>query len=273
MEFLKNRQSTIIENSILSDLNINVRLPAVLNNNKLRSILKKEKKEIEKLKTELQNNITNIISNPDRHDPVYKSLKTIFSSKNSHVLTRDMEIKHKIKRLAWRRFMLGYPPRKNDDTSIGDALNWEWFLHCCKELTGEFIIVSRDKDYGKKFNDLTFLNDALKSEFRDRVGNNKITYTEKLSTALKHFEIVITSDEEESENIQIISLAPIPTDLQGVVTSNFNRYPELIDAIRKSQIDLRAFETSGARTLIKNLEAKQKMTTDIMKKLQNIKKL
>ena len=270
MEFLKKRQKIIIENSALSDLDIDVRLPTALNDSKLRAVLKKLKKEISKLKTELQGNITNIISNPDLHDPVYKSLKAIFSSKNKYVLTRDMKIKHEIKRLARQRFMLGYPPRKNNDTSIGDAFNWEWILHCSKELKGEFIIVSRDKDYGEEFNDLAFLNDALKSEFKDRVGNNAITYTKKLSTALKHLEISVTSDEEESENIQFIPLAPIPTDLQGVVTSNYNRYPEFFDAIRKSQVAFQAFNTSGAKELVKNLNAKGKEFNDMIKKLNTI---
>lgn len=199
MEFLKNRQSVIIKYSTESSLSIDARLPAVMGGSQLSTMLKKRKREIEKLKEGLQKRITNIIKTPANYDQVYKSLESIFTSDAAHVLTRDMKIRHKIKRLAWRRFMLGYPPRKAKDTSIGDALNWEWFIHCCKELKGKFIIVSRDTDYGTYYNGQAFLNDALKSEFRDRIGRKSVTYTKKLSEALKLLEVSVTKAEEQSE--------------------------------------------------------------------------
>ena len=207
MEFLKNRQNAIIDSSTESSLNIDARLPAVMDDSQLSTILKKQKKELEKRKKELQKRIINIIKSPSNYDPVYKSLESIFSSDNKHVLTRDMKIRHKIKRLAWRRFMLGYPPRKGKDTSVGDALNWEWFIHCSKELRGKFVIVSRDADYGANYNGQTFLNDALKSEFRDRVGSKSVTYTTKLSEALKMLEVSVTPAEEKSEVEQLSSIS------------------------------------------------------------------
>lgn len=221
MEFLKNRQNAIIDNLSVSSLSIDARLPAVMDDSQLSSILKKEKKELEKRKKELQKRITNIIKNPAKYDPIYKSLESIFNSNNDHVLTRDMKIRHKIKRLAWRRFMLGYPPRKGSDTSIGDALNWEWFIHCCSELKGKFIIVSRDSDYGAQYNGEVFLNDALKSEFRDRVGRKSVIYTTKLSEALKLLEVSVTA-EEESEEEQIISAPSRSTDIATIFANKYN---------------------------------------------------
>ncbi len=203
MEFLKNRQRAITDNLNDKSLSIDSRLPAVMDDSNLSNALKKEKKELEKRKKELKKRIANIIENPAGYDPIYKSLEAIFSSENEHVLTRNMKIRHKIKRLAWRRFILGYPPRKSNDTSIGDALNWEWFIHCAKRYPGKYIIVSRDADFGVNYNDKSYLNDALKAEFRDRVGKKSITYTTKLSDALKMMEVSVTPDEEKFEEEQI----------------------------------------------------------------------
>ena len=80
MEFLKNRQNAIIDNLSVSSLSIDARLPAVMDDSQLSSILKKEKKELEKRKKELQKRITNIIKNPAKYDPIYKSLESIFNS-------------------------------------------------------------------------------------------------------------------------------------------------------------------------------------------------
>lgn len=234
MEFLKNRQRSIINNSTEANLSIDARLPAVMGDSKLSSILKKEKKEIEKRRKELQKRITNIMKFPAKYDPVYKTLETIFTSEDAHVLTRDMPIRHKIKRLAWKRFMLGYPPRKSNDTSIGDALNWEWFIYCCKELKGKFIIVSRDTDYGREYNGQAFLNDALKSEFRDRVGKKSVTYTTKLSEALKLLEVTVTQAEEQSEVEQLSGTLTASANITGILSDSSERF---------SQSTLEAFQT------------------------------
>lgn len=206
MEFLKNRQSEIIKNSVIPSLVIDADLPAVMEDTQISSYLKKEKSTLSKKRKDIEKRIINIITKPSLYDPVYKSLETIFNNPNSHVLTRDMKERHEIKKRAWRRFMLGYPPRKSDDTSISDALNWEWLIDCCKELKGKFLIVSRDSDFGVTFNKESFLNDALKKEFRQRVGNKSIKLTNKLSEALKDLEVKVTRKEEESEAKQIRSL-------------------------------------------------------------------
>lgn len=246
MEFLKNRQAVIVNNSVLPSLKISDNLPAVMGDTKLSNSLKKEKKELDKRSNELKKRIANIIKNPAAYDPVYKSLESIFSSPHDHVLTRDMKIRHTMKRLAWRRFVLGYPPRKDRDTAIGDALNWEWFIHCASKLKGRFAIVSRDSDYGLTFNGETFLNDALKLEFRNRVGQKPIRLTASLSEALKFLEVNVTKKEEESEARQIRSLpSSLGSSHLGLYSNN--SFQEALDRINApSEAMQRALESINA---------------------------
>ncbi len=210
MEFLKNRQGEIT--NILRDsvLNVNSNLPAVISDTQLSEALKIHQKDIKKKKHQLEKQVLNLVRNPGKNDRVFKVLDNIFNSKSNHVLTRDMPVRQQIKKRAWRRFILGYPPRKNRDTSIGDALNWEWIIQCAKELKGKFIIVSRDSDFGSEFSGNYFLNDQLKSEFRNRVGKKSIILTRKLSDALKLLEVHVTKEElkSEAEVLSITSQRP-----------------------------------------------------------------
>lgn len=203
MEFLKNRQSEIVGISRDSQSEINANLPAVVGDSRISDAVKRHKLELKKNKKKLDDRVGRILKTPSTYDPIYRTLGKIFSSESEHVLTRDMAVRHQIKRLAWRRFMLGYPPRKQRDTSIGDALNWEWIVHCGQKLQGKFLIVSRDSDFGAEFQGKHYLNDALRAEFRDRVGKKSIELTGKLSVALKQLEVHITKAEEKSEEQDI----------------------------------------------------------------------
>src|SRR5690606_10224611 len=110
------------------------------------------------------------------------------------------QIRHPIRRKAFRRFLHGCPPRKKNDTSIGDAINWEWMVHCANAQTAELVIVTRDSDYGAHFDNRGYINDHLKQEFAERVSKRrKILLYSKLSDALKHFQVPITRGEEEAE--------------------------------------------------------------------------
>ncbi len=151
-------------------------------------------------KTELiRKRAIKLLENPKQFDPVYQALESVFHSESEHVLTRDMDIRQVIKRRAWRRFVLGYPPRKANDTSIGDALNWEWIVHCATRLQGRIVIVSRDSDYGVCVKDRFFLNDQLRQELRDRSGRKSIVYTHRLSDALKQLSVHVSQEEVEAE--------------------------------------------------------------------------
>jgi hypothetical protein len=96
--------------------------------------------------------------------------------------------------------MLGYPPRKDGDTSIGDAINWEWIVSCAETTGNHVVIVSRDSDFGISFNGESILNDWLLQEFRERVSKKrKVVLTDRLSAGLKAAAITVTKQEEKSE--------------------------------------------------------------------------
>ncbi|HEX7080362.1 MAG TPA: PIN domain-containing protein [Gammaproteobacteria bacterium] len=199
MEFLKNRQEQI--KKILSDasLSIDASLPAVFADSHLNTSVRNIKAETAKRNKQLKERILRLLQNPGQNDRVFQTLDSIFKNPSQHVLTRDMQVRHRIKRLAWRRFVLGYPPRKAKDNSIGDALNWEWIIHCANELPGRFYIVSKDSDFGCEHMGQYVLNDQLKAEFRDRVGRKSIRFTHKLSEALEALHVPVTAKEKESE--------------------------------------------------------------------------
>lgn len=125
----------------------------------------------------------------------------VFHKEDALNLNRNTKNRYTIRRKAFRHFLLGCPPRKKDDTSIGDAVNWEWIVHCAKETKSNIVIVSRDSDYGTISDGRSYLNDHLKQEFAERVGKMRraVLYT-KLSEALKYFAITVTPKEEEEEN-------------------------------------------------------------------------
>jgi len=64
MEFLKNRQRAILENFNQAQLNIDPKLPAVMDDSQLSGVLRKQKKELDKRKKDLGKRVTNIISKP-----------------------------------------------------------------------------------------------------------------------------------------------------------------------------------------------------------------
>ena len=195
MEFKKNRQSVILES--ISELkkigNVTISVPAILSDAKAVEMIQKSKKDISKRQKQLKEKIENILKNPKYNDPVFKSLQKLFQHKSEINLNRENEIRFEIRELAQKRFTLGYPPRKKADNSIGDAVNWEWIIHCAKTTGKNIIIVTRD----------SHLNDWLKQEFKQRISQKrKIVLTEKLTTAFKLVEIPVTEEMiEEEENV------------------------------------------------------------------------
>jgi hypothetical protein len=117
--------------------------------------------------------------------------------------------------LARRRFLLGYPPRKDKDTSIGDAVNWEWIFECSIKSGRSVIIVSRDEDYGPRADDTSYLNEWLRQEFSERVKNNsQISLTDSLASALKELKIPVTKAETDAE-AKIIKSAEQETPIRS----------------------------------------------------------
>ncbi|MDR4465122.1 MAG: PIN domain-containing protein [Nitrospira sp.] len=200
MEFKKNRQSAILEG--MQDLKAPTQIsrPAVFSDTKATALLNKNLKEAERRVKSLKIRLTRLLDKPALHDPVYKACQRIFHKKDKLVLRREDKIKSVIRRKAFRRFLHGCPPRKKTDTSIGDAFNWEWMIHCATEQKAELVIVSRDSDYGVLFDNRAYINDHLRQGFSERVSRKReLLLYSQLSQALKHFQVPVTQQEEDAE--------------------------------------------------------------------------
>lgn len=158
MEFKKNRQSVILES--ISEVkkigNLSINVPAILSDAKAADMIEKSRKDILKKQKELREKIEKILKNPNYNDPVFKSLQKLFNHNSNINLNRDNKIRFKIRNLAKKRFVLGYPPRKKTDNSIGDAVNWEWILSCAETTGKHIILVTRDSDFGCNYDDESF---------------------------------------------------------------------------------------------------------------------
>jgi hypothetical protein len=199
-EFKKNRQQAILEGMHELKAPAKISRPGIFSDTKATKAINKNLKETEKQVKSLKNRLVRVLSNPAAYDPVYQACQRIFHKVDNLVLTRDDKVRHLIRRKAMRRFFHGCPPRKSSDTSIGDAFNWEWMIHCANANSAELVIVSRDSDYGAVFEDNAYINDHLKQEFSERVSKKRkvLLYT-RLAEALKHFEIPVSPLEVEAE--------------------------------------------------------------------------
>ena len=148
MEFKKNRQSAILDGmkELKSPSRINV--PSVIKNDKSATALEKDQKKINDRIKKLKERLDNVFENPVRYDKVYQVLQRIFKKKQSIDLYRNHKNRYEVRELAQKRFILGYPPRKKNDTSIGDAINWEWLIYIAEKNNADIWIVTRDTDFG-----------------------------------------------------------------------------------------------------------------------------
>ena len=212
MEYKKNRQNVIIntlKNIKSSNQHEKIALPILLDSQPVKAI-HDNVRNIEKQQKKLKDRINKILQNPSRNDPVYKWVQTLFKEESDLNLDINKNEKRLIRRKAWRRFMLGYPPRKDKDTSIGDAVNWEWIIDCAKRKSDDVIIVSRDSDFGIIRGEEAFINDWLRQEFKERVNRRKnITLTKKLTDALKELNIKVTQKQIDEEQAQMDKLTEI----------------------------------------------------------------
>ena len=202
MEFKKNRQNKIKETveQINSYIKIVSNVPAALLHTSSGETLNvKIKSEL----NDIKDNLNKLLKVSVTEDPICNELVAkLFRFDGQYNLTKSHEAKGEIIQRALNRFQLGYPPRKNRDTSAGDAVNWEWIIHCAKEARANVTVVSIDTDYGHG----KVINDWLAEEFAERVGEGrKIQLTGILNDALQPFDKKITpadvSKEEELVNL------------------------------------------------------------------------
>jgi PIN like domain len=225
MEFRKNRQKVILEsltevNKISSN---GLSIPTILFDAKPVEMIKNAQKQIGTQQKKLKERIDKFLANPGTQDKVFQTLQKLFKTESEFNLNRENKKRFTIRRLAAKRFFLGYPPRKKEDNSIGDAINWEWIIDCASRSDKHIILVTRDNDFGINYNDTSFLNDWLQIEFRERISQKrKIILTDKLSRAFKLVEIPVTAEMIEEEN--------------EVITTRKNEIQEQID-ISKTDIE------------------------------------
>lgn len=203
MEYKKNRQKVIIEslNQFSTPDWGKLGVPAIVSTIQPAQMIEKMKKEITSQQKKINEKIQKILGNPSQNDPVYKSLQRIFKNNSPYNLNRVSKKRFSIRQLARKRFILGYPPKKTEDLSIGDAVNWEWIVRCSIDSGKDIVIVTRDTDYGAIYKDQSYLNDWLKQEFSERVSRRrKILLTDKLSKGLKIVHAAVTKEMEDEEN-------------------------------------------------------------------------
>jgi len=204
MEYKKNRQKVILESlgQFKTPQWNNLSVPALLSESQEANEIEKLKQSITEQQQKINKNIENLLKDPELYDPVFKSLNTLFNNPSSYNLRKGNPEASQITEKALKRFMHGYPPRKENDTSIGDSINWEWIVHCASKAKKSIVIVTRDGDYGASIREDAYINDWLQREFRDRVGEKfDIILTQKLSKALKYIDVQVSEEmvfEEEN---------------------------------------------------------------------------
>lgn len=208
MEFKKNRQKVIVESlkKFKTPEWSNLSAPALLAESQAMKQIEKKKKEIGTQQKIIHKKIEKVLNNPSRNDKVFTTLNRLFRYKSSTNLDREKKIRFKIRNLARKRFVLGYPPRKNDDISIGDAVNWEWVIYCAQNSSKDIIIVTRDTDFGAIIKGESYLNDWLRLEFKERVSRKRnIFLTDKLASAFKAIKLPVSKAmvEEEAKILEI----------------------------------------------------------------------
>jgi PIN domain len=202
MEYKKNRQKVIVDS--LKQFSTpdwkNLSTPTIVAGLQASKMIEKKREEITIQHKTVNEKIQKILTNPSQNDPVFQSLQRLFKSDSPYNLNRDSKKRFTIRRLARKRFCLGYPPRKSNDTSIGDAVNWEWIVQCAIDSGKDIVIVTRDADYGVTYKEKSYLNDWLKQEFQQRVSRRrKILLTHRLSDGLKIVHAAVTEEMEKAE--------------------------------------------------------------------------
>jgi hypothetical protein len=216
MEYKKNCQRVIVEslNNFGTPDWAKLTAPALVADLQAMKMVERKKTEIATQKNKVTAKIQKILSDPIHHDPVYQSLQRLFKHVSICNLSRENDERFAVRRLARKRFVLGYPPRKQSDTSIGDAVNWEWIVECSKKTGKHVVIVTRDTDYGAIYNGKSYLNDWLKQEFSERVSKKRrIILTEKLSQGLKLIHAAVSKEMEKEEDLLLAQLERMPREI------------------------------------------------------------
>ena len=212
IEFNNNRKQVIEEYIKHIPVKIeNIALAPVLLSNTEEAIkIKTEVENLTKDFKELKKTLRSILDSPDEKDKAYQKIIPFFNiDTDLNYKNAEAKLQDEIFLKAIKRFHRGMPPRKKDDLSIGDALNWEWCLHCCSEKDkANLIILSRDEDFAEspKRPDNPILK-VLEDEFKSQVGDGfDVKLERSLTKALSDIQISLTAEQaKELDEIQKIS--------------------------------------------------------------------
>lgn len=214
MEYKKNRQNVMHEAEAQLRLSNTIQIPFFLLQDRNAKTVEKSIATVQSRLGSLKKRLNACLLTPTC-DPVYKAAQKIFRTRSDYNLSRSMAIRYAIRRLARKRFVLGYPPRKDKDTSIGDAVNWEWIIHCSKVSGKHVIVVSHDGDYGIAMEGQSYINDWLKDEFKRRVSRKRrIILTTSLVSALKMLGVKVSSKAEKEERQIVAPISQEQPDMQ-----------------------------------------------------------
>ncbi len=213
MEFKKNRQKVIGESvSNLKPPEYNLTTPAFLSGAATVKVIKTKMADVKKRVEQLKGRILSTLENPKTHDRIYQTTQRLFSNGNALNLRHETPEYRLVWRKALRRFLEGRPPRKKEETSAGDSINWEWIVRCIEKTNRDVIIVSRDADYGLTLDGKGYTNNWLVDEVKDRVNQQRnLILVDRLSAALKLLDVKVTREEITSERAIIkstVSQAP-----------------------------------------------------------------
>jgi hypothetical protein len=210
MEFKKNRQKVITESvSLLKPPEFNLSTPAFLSDAATVKVIKDRIHDVKRRVEKMKDRILSTMENPKTHDRIYQTIQRLFNNTGPLNLRHDTPEYKAVWRKALRRFLEGRPPRKKEDTSAGDAINWEWIIHCIQKTNRDVIIVSRDADYGLTLDGKGYANNWLTDEVKERVNQQrKLILVDRLSAALKLLDVKVTREEITSEREIIKSTAP-----------------------------------------------------------------
>ena len=174
--------------------------PAFLADTALARSIENERKIISGRHRRLKDKLNKALREPAKNDPIFRPIQKLFQTESLYNLLKSSALWNEICEAAKNRYVLGYPPRKEGDTSCGDAINWEWIIRCAQQEKKHVIIVSRDKDYGHLTDHEQIINDWLLHEFKERVSQRRnLILTNRLTHAFKLVNIHVTQQDEKQE--------------------------------------------------------------------------
>jgi hypothetical protein len=234
-EFKKNRQNAILEGMQELKAPPQISRPGIFSDAKAIKIMARQTKDSERRVKELRRRLGRALENPALHDPVYKICQRIFHKADDLTLSRSNVIRRTIRRKAFKRFLHGAPPRKRTDTSMGDAFNWEWMVHCAIQKKASLVIVTRDSDYGVTIEEKSYVNDHLRQEFSERVSRKrKLLLYSRLSDALKLFAIDVSQQEQEAER-ELVSASNQRTAADSESAASVRKaFEDVVAALRET---------------------------------------